>query len=46
MRTPSHFATAMLALQKTLSADVIDYFAIQDDGSFRKDIMTIETQRA
>ncbi len=46
MRTPSHFTTAILALQKTLSADVIDYFAIQDDGSFTTDIMTIEAQRA
>ncbi|PLR29393.1 class I SAM-dependent methyltransferase [Chimaeribacter arupi] len=42
MRTPEHFVTAIRALQEGASAEVVEYFGIQADGSFCSDVMTIE----
>ena len=42
MRTPEHFVTAIRALQEGASAEVVEYFEIQADGSFCSDVMTIE----
>lgn len=44
MRTPAHFATAIRELQHCLSEDVARHFALQPDGSFTTDILTIEAQ--
>lgn len=44
MRTPEHFVTAIRALQHTLSEEVAQHFALQQDGSFTCDIMTLEVQ--
>ncbi|AHK20120.1 SAM-dependent methyltransferase [Yersinia similis] len=45
IRTPIHFATAIRELQKLASDGVINYYAIQADGSFTSDIMMIVAVR-
>lgn len=43
MRTPEHYATSIKALQSQCSQEVRNYFAIQNDGSFTTDVMTLVT---
>lgn len=46
MQTPDIFARAILALQKEMSQDVANYFAIEADGSFTVDVLTMEVAAA
>lgn len=45
MRTPDFFAVAIRELQKTLAAEVVRHFELQDDGSFVTDIMMFEATK-
>ncbi len=45
MRTPDVFAQAIRALQNAASTDVRDHFAIQEQGTFSVDTMTLEASR-
>jgi SAM-dependent methyltransferase len=46
MRTSDTHVAAILSLQRRMSKDVIDYFAIEADGSFTMDVMTMEVSAA
>ncbi|MEC5319635.1 class I SAM-dependent methyltransferase [Brenneria populi subsp. brevivirga] len=46
MRTPDYFAVAIRELQKTLAAEVVQHFAVRDDGSFTTDIMMFEATKS
>ena len=46
MRTPPVFVEAIRALQKEMAADVTGHFAIEADGSFTIDTMTLEASPA
>jgi SAM-dependent methyltransferase len=46
MRTPPVFVEAIRALQREMAADVTDHFAIEADGSFTIDTMTLEASPA
>lgn len=45
MRTPELHASAIRSLQRLASGDVTRHFAIEDDGSFSVDTMTLEAMR-
>lgn len=42
MATPEDNVRAIRALQRSMPRDVADYFALEDDGSFTIDAMTVE----
>jgi len=42
MRTPEIRAQAIRSLQAEMSSDVVTHFAIEADGSFMLDIMSLE----
>ncbi|MEG3134646.1 class I SAM-dependent methyltransferase [Rouxiella sp. T17] len=45
LNTPAHFVTAIRELQKVSSEEVVQYFAIQQDGTFQADTVFIEATR-
>ncbi|EFE98226.1 class I SAM-dependent methyltransferase [Serratia odorifera] len=46
MRTPQHFVTAIRAYQQSVSDEVKQHFAIQQDGTFTCDIMMLVARKA
>ncbi|MFI7978606.1 class I SAM-dependent methyltransferase [Citrobacter freundii] len=46
MRTPAALSDAIRAYQQSASAQVKDYFALQEDGSFTSDTIMVEAHKA
>lgn len=46
MRTPAALIDAIRAYQQSASAQVKDYFALQEDGSFTSDTIMVEAHKA
>ena len=41
MRTPTHYVTAIRELQQNIGHEVKNYYAIQVDGTFTTDVLTL-----
>lgn len=41
MRTPVHYVTAIRELQQQVGHEVKSYYAIQADGTFTTDVLTL-----